>query len=54
MTAPLTVPLAVFCAVENEITGAMCRRIRCDGAHDYDGLDDWATPARNERQEASA
>lgn len=40
MTAP-AVPLAVFCAAECDISGAMCQRIQCDGLHNPHGQDAW-------------
>ncbi len=40
MTAP-AVPLAVFCAVECDISGALCQRIQCDGLHNPHGQDAW-------------
>ena len=41
MTAPV---LAVFCAAEDPLTGALCRVIGCRGEHLSDGQDAWTTP----------
>lgn len=48
-TATTTTPvLAVFCAAEDEISGALCARIDCDGLHSSDGLDAWTEPNDDE------
>lgn len=45
---PTTPVLAVFCAAEDEISGALCARIGCDGLHSSDGLDAWTEPNDDE------
>lgn len=42
------VPSAIFCAAEDEISGALCARIDCDGFHSSDGLDAWTEPNDDE------
>lgn len=43
-TTDPTPVLAVFCAAEDAISGALCARIGCDGQHSSDGLDAWTEP----------
>jgi hypothetical protein len=48
-------PLAIFCAAEDEVTGYLCERLAGHGGdHDPDGIDTWADDTNDTEENANA